>query len=37
MRASCCGHGNGPMQIDLSDGRIVEIYIRRAKVQHDEK
>jgi hypothetical protein len=37
MRASCCGHGNGPMRIDLSDGRIIEIYIRRSKVQHDEK
>ena len=26
MRASCCGHGKGPMRIDLSDGRIIKIY-----------
>lgn len=26
MRGSCCGHGKGPGQIDLSDGRMIRIY-----------
>lgn len=25
MTASCCGHGKGPAQIDLADGRILTI------------
>ena len=26
MRGSCCAHGKGPGQIDLSDGRMIRIY-----------
>ena len=25
MRGSCCGHGKGPGQIDLSDGRMISV------------
>lgn len=26
MRSSCCGHGKGPGEIVLQDGRILSIY-----------
>jgi len=36
MRASCCGHGDGPGRIDLQDGRtlfIVEPAMTGAEVE----
>ena len=31
MRGSCCGHGKGPGQIDLSDGWMIRIYLNSEK------